>query len=121
MSTGPSAAASLAGTSWRAFSVDGAAPVAGREPTIAFTEDRITGTTGCNQYFGGYTYDDGTIGFSPIGMTMMACDDAVGEVESSFTKALGGASEAAIDSQGRLVLSGTDGSISFDPVTTAGP
>jgi putative lipoprotein len=120
MSPGSSAPASLAGTSWRASSVDGAAPVAGREPTIAFTEDRISGTTGCNQYFGGYTYDDGTIGFSPIGMTMMACDDAVGDVESAFTKALGGATGAAIDSQGRLVLSGPDGSLLFDPVPTPG-
>jgi heat shock protein HslJ len=120
MRPGPSAPASLAGTSWRAFSVAGAAPVAGREPTIAFTEDRISGTTGCNQYFGGYTFNDGAIAFSPIGMTMMACDDAVGDVESAFTKALGGASEAAIDSQGRLILNGPDGSISFDPVSTAG-
>jgi heat shock protein HslJ len=113
-------AASLAGTSWRASSVAGAAPVASREPTIAFTEDRISGSTGCNQYFGGYTVDGGTIGFTAIGMTMMACDDAVGDVEGAFTRALDGATAASIDSQGRLILSGPGGSLRFDPVPTAG-
>ena len=42
-------AASLAGTAWRSVSVAGAAPVAGREPTIRFEADRISGKMEMNR------------------------------------------------------------------------
>ena len=109
----------LAGTAWRAISVSGAAPVAGNEPTIAFDADRATGTTGCNQYFGGYTYADGTIALSQVGMTMMACDGPIGTVEGSFVKALNGATSVAIDDGGQLLLSGTGGEVLFTPDAAA--
>ena len=41
----------------------------------------------------------------------MACDDAVGTVEAAFTKALSGATSAAIDDGGQLLLSGPGGEI----------
>jgi putative lipoprotein len=106
-------AESLAGTAWRAVSVAGEPPVAGREPTITFDADRVTGTTGCNQYFGGYTLGDGTIAFSAVGMTLMACDDEVGRIEGAFTQALNGATTAAVDASGHLVLDGSGGTVSF--------
>jgi putative lipoprotein len=105
----------LAGTAWRAISVSGAAPVAGREPTLAFLADQLNGSTGCNQYFGGYTYAEGAITVSQVGMTMMACDDPVGTVEAAFTKALSGTMSAAIDDRGQLLLSGPGGEILFAP------
>ena len=108
-------AASLAGTAWRAVSVAGAAPVAGREPTIRFEADRISGTTGCNQYFGGYTLVGGAIAFSEVGMTRMACDDAIGQIEGAFTSALTAATAAAIDAERRLYLAGTGGEIVLEP------
>jgi heat shock protein HslJ len=107
----------LAGTSWRAITVAGAAPVVGREPTLTFTDDGINGNTGCNGFFGGYTYADGTIAFSQMGMTLMACDDAIGGVEMAYTQALNGAATAAIDDDGRLVLGGSGGEIVFAPTT----
>ena len=82
MSPSPETPSTLAGTSWRAISVAGDAPVEGSNPTLAFTEDEISGTTGCNQFFGGYTYDAGTISMSNVGMTMMACDGPISEVEA---------------------------------------
>jgi heat shock protein HslJ len=115
MSPGPSAPSSLEGTAWRAVSVSGAAPVAGREPTLVFTADGVNGTTGCNQYFGGFTYADGAIGFSAVGMTLMACDDEVGAVESAYTRALNGAAKVSIDDGGQLVLDGSGGQVVFRP------
>jgi len=109
------AASSLAGTAWWAVSVAGAAPVAGREPTITFAADRVSGTTGCNQYFGGYTLVGGAIAFSEVGMTRMACDDAIGQIEGAFTSALTAATTAAIDAEGRLHLAGTGGEIVLEP------
>jgi heat shock protein HslJ len=117
MSPGPSAPSSLEGTAWRAMSVSGAPPVAGREPTLVFTADQVNGTTGCNQFFGGYTYADGAITLSNVGMTLMACDDAVNGVEAAYTKALNGAATAAVDSDGRLLLSGSGGQVLFVPVS----
>ena len=113
-------ATSFAGTAWRVVSVAGLAPVAGREPTITFAADRVTGTTGCNQYFGGYTLGDGAITFSAIGMTRMACDDAVGQTEAAFTAALTAATTASIDAEGRLHLAGPAGEIVLDPGSATG-
>lgn len=112
--------ASLAGTAWRAVSVAGAAPVAGREPTIRFEADRISGTTGCNQYFGGYTLVGGAIAFSAVGMTRMACDDAIGRLEGAFTSALTAATTATVDPDGRLHVGGTGGEIVLDPRPATG-
>jgi heat shock protein HslJ len=45
--------------------------------------------------------------------TLMACDGAVGAVEGRFVAALDGASLLSIDLEGRLVLDGNGGSITF--------
>jgi heat shock protein HslJ len=115
VSPSPEAPSTLAGTSWRAISVAGDAPVDGSNPTLAFTEDEISGTTGCNQFFGGYTYDAGTISMSNVGMTMMACDGPVSEVEAAYTAALNGATTVAIDEGGQLLLTGSGGEVLFVP------
>jgi heat shock protein HslJ len=120
MSPSPSAPDTLAGTAWRAISVSGTVPFAGREPTLAFaTETEINGNTGCNGFFGGYAYGDGEIEFANVGMTMMACDDPVGSVEMAFTQALNAATTAAIDDGGLLRLSGAGGDILFRPDPSA--
>ena len=119
MSPAPEAPPTLAGTSWRAISVSGAAPLAGREPTLIFQADQVNGSTGCNQYFGGYTYAEGAITVSQVGMTMMACDEPVGTVEAAFTKALSGTMSVAIDDGGQLLLSGLGGEILFAPEAPA--
>jgi heat shock protein HslJ len=112
-------AASLVGTSWRAADVDGRPPVEGSEPTIEFTEDRIAGTTGCNRYFAGYTLADGTLALTPVGMTMMACDGPIGDLEMVFVRVLNAAQTAAVDAEGRLVLGGDGGSAVFVPETAS--
>ena len=115
VSPSPSAPSSLAGSSWRAVSVAGASPVAGSEPTLVFAADQVSGTTGCNQFFGGYTYAEGSIKFDQVGMTMMACDDPIGTVEMAYTAALNGATTVTIDDGGQLLLSGTAGDVLFRP------
>ena len=119
MSPSPSAPSTLAGTSWRAVSVSGAVPVAGGEPTLVFAEDQVSGTTGCNQYFGGYTYADGAISLTNVGMTMMACDGPISATEAAFTQALNGATTVSIDDGGQLLLSGSGGEVLFKPDAAA--
>jgi heat shock protein HslJ len=104
----------LAGSSWTAIRVGNLATVAGSEPTATFTADQVQGTTGCNSYFGSYEYAGGVIKIGPIGSTAMAClDGAVGATEQRFVAAMQGASSVSIDPEGRLVLQGSGGSVTF--------
>jgi heat shock protein HslJ len=116
----PGAAVKLDGTSWKAILVAGQPPVAGREPTATFADARVQGTTGCNQYGGPYTQSDGSIGFGPLMSTMMGCEAAIGEVEGRFDAALNGADRVSFDADGRLVIDGTGGSVTFLAMLTTG-
>ena len=47
-----------------------------REPSLNLGSDgRISGTDGCNRLMGSWTFEDGKVVFSEMGMTMMACPD----------------------------------------------
>lgn len=47
-----------------------------REPSLNLGSDgRISGTDGCNRLMGSWTFEDGKVLFSEMGMTMMACPD----------------------------------------------
>lgn len=62
----------LAGSEWVLDGLGGAGLVSGREPTLTFSADgRISGTTGCNRFFGGYTQDGASLTFFGTGMTEM--------------------------------------------------
>ena len=121
---GPAAEASLtrsawpvtmAGTTWTAIRVGVVPTVPGSQPTAAFTTDQVKGSTGCNSYFGSYEYARGSIKFSTMGSTAMAClDPAIGATEGRFTSAMQGASSVSIDPSGRMILDGGGGSITFE-------
>ena len=99
----------LQATAWRAVEVNGRATVAGGEPTLAFTSTDIRGTTGCNQFFGTYTYhpSSGDIDINVTAMTAAACADrARGDIEAAYTQGLDRVSSASVDREGRLLLSG---------------
>lgn len=65
--------AALADTRWTVASINGE-PVAERAPTIEFSGDRISGSGGCNRYFGGYEVTGAeTIVIRGLGATEMAC------------------------------------------------
>jgi heat shock protein HslJ len=95
--------ASLAGTSWTATGInngkDAVVGQAGTEKvTIAFgTDGTVSGSSGCNTYNGSYTADAGTIAFGPLAQTMMACEDAIMQIEQEYTAALAASTVYAID------------------------
>ena len=97
--------ADLSGTSWAVESVVGQ-PVSG--PTIEFAQDRISGTGGCNRFFGGYTAEDGRISFSAIGATRMACEPDIMAREDHFFGALNSAQNYSREG-GRLTLTSAEG------------
>ncbi|HSH04480.1 MAG TPA: META domain-containing protein [Anaerolineae bacterium] len=65
--------------------------IVGQEPlTAVFTADQINGTTGCNNFFGSYTTNNGTLTTDILATTRRAClDDAAMAQETDFTTALG--------------------------------
>jgi heat shock protein HslJ len=99
--------------SWQAVTVAGQPVVVGHEPTARFTATEVDGTTGCNSYGGSYAYARGTITVGAMRMTLMACEGPIGEVEGRFTQAMTGATTATTDTEGRLIIDGTGGSIVF--------
>jgi heat shock protein HslJ len=86
----PNGGADLAGTSWTL--VDGpfgTDDLAAKGITIEFANDQVSGNSGVNTYFGGYTSTtDGTLAFDPLASTMMAGDEAAMALEQEYLAAL---------------------------------
>ena len=65
--------------------------LAGTDVTASFGEDgQVTGTSGCNSYFGSYATDGAAISIGPLGLTMMYCEtpEGVMDQESGYLAAL---------------------------------
>ena len=110
--------ATLAGTSWTIILVAGHAAVPGSAPTVAFSADGITGSTGCNAYSGRYRYDPATARIAigrGIGGTEMACTPlnggpgAIMLQEKRLYDTLPAVTDAALDAGGRLLLASPAG------------
>lgn len=92
--TGEPTARPLEGTYWKLVrlndeTVDSTAQK--REPHLVLHKDktRVAGATGCNRLMGQYSHGDGTLKFSKLGSTRMACPEPAMQTEQAFTNALG--------------------------------
>jgi heat shock protein HslJ len=89
----------LAGTNWSVTAINGKPTIAGHPPTMTFTADQVSGTTGCNSFSAGYTLNGAALIIKPAAQTAMACEDAaVMTQEQSFGTAL--ATVAAVRTAG---------------------
>ena len=82
---------SLEGTQWRLVSLGGETPLASTAPPSAeFSADEISGSTGCNHYFGAYEVSGSEITIRDVASTEMACMDPEGvmDQEQAFLAAL---------------------------------
>lgn len=72
-------------SSWMIVNLDGQTQFA-RNPTIHIdaSQNKISGSTSCNKYFGQLSLDDNRFKASNIGSTKMACKDL--DTENSFVK-----------------------------------
>ena len=71
----------LDGTSWTLFAYRKSKPIEGTTATIEFTDGQISGSSGCNSYFGSYKIVADTIEITDVGATLMACLDPEGVME----------------------------------------
>ena len=79
----------LTGTAWIAEDIDGRGVIDTLQSTLRFeAEGRVSGTGGCNRYFGPVTIDGGALAFGPLAGTKMACPPAIMDQEQRFLAAL---------------------------------
>ncbi len=58
------------------------------EITLVFGAEEVSGSAGCNRFWGSYTVDGNSITFSPLASTRMACPEELMEQEQLFLAAL---------------------------------
>lgn len=89
------------GGSWTLFAFGPAdLPVVVQSPTpltASFSADGVAGFAGCNNYRGGFTYDNGTISTGPFAATRLACEPAIMELEMGYLRAMEQAQSYAIE------------------------
>ncbi len=115
----------LPGTEWEltAIGITSVNLVEGTTITLAFDEESLGGTAGCNLYFGGYTLDENRIAIDGIGSTLMYCEEpGVMEQEQLYLSLLGDAATVRIDGD-TLTLSDADGvgTLIFEKIPEKGP
>ncbi len=96
---------------WVAEEIGGAAVAADVASTLTIgTDGAVSGSGGCNRYRGRAEIASGTIAFSPLATTRMACPGPAMEQEGRFLAALVAARRFRIEG-GRLMLSAEDGGV----------
>ena len=104
-----SRALELARTEWVVTEIQGDPVASEVRSTMAFDDEgKVTGSAGCNRYFGAYSVDGDSISFGHLAATQMMCPPEQMEQESRFLEVLGRA-ERFEESGGALVLSFADG------------
>ena len=96
--------AELSGTTWKLSQLDGRLALGEAEAKVATMQldvatQRVTGSTGCNRYSGGFALEGDAIRFSPAAMTRMVCPAAAMLQESAFAAMLGKAARLKVSGQ----------------------
>jgi putative lipoprotein len=110
-----SGGAGLVGVEWWLVEL-GAAPAieqpGGQKAHFVLNAEKksLSGSTGCNQFFGGFELVDGGLLLAPAGMTLMACPEDVMRQEQAFLAALKAATGYRITGE-RLELLEGDGQV----------
>jgi heat shock protein HslJ len=80
--------------------------------TAEFAQGKVSGTAGCNQYFGSYSLSGNTIAFGELGSTKKACPGDIMKQEQDFLAALGSATAFSIAGD-QLTVAYPGGSLVF--------
>ena len=80
----------LAGATWKLVEIGGAKALAGATVTATFgAANSLSGSGGCNRYFGTATAAEGKLTVGPLGSTRMFCaEDGVSDQENAYFSAL---------------------------------
>jgi heat shock protein HslJ len=113
----PEAATTIEGPIWRLTELRGLDPIvlrdATRPATAEFKAGRISGFSGCNQFFGPYTLDRDRVVIGPLAGSMMACGAPSMAVENAVHAALAGTFHYVLADHHLTLLSGTEPVLTF--------
>jgi heat shock protein HslJ len=102
----------LTGAEWVVEDIDEQGIPDGASITLAFLPDgRVAGSGGCNRYNASFTLSGDGLGFGPAAATMMACPEALMNIEQRFHATLAAVERFEIDDTGALVLIAPSGRI----------
>ncbi|WP_434728609.1 DUF4377 domain-containing protein [Pseudomonas soli] len=85
-----------------------------RKLRLNFGDQRLNISGGCNNQFGGYSYQDGVLKVQPLASTMMACDKRLMDLDAEIGRLLKGDLRAAFSGETHapvLQLTTQDGSV----------
>ena len=98
-------APSLEGTAWNLILIGSVQPLKERPATIAFKDQKISGTGGCNRLMGQFkTEGDRLIINSQMASTMMACPAPLMKQEQKIVEALTSSTRYSINGEGQLLI-----------------
>jgi inhibitor of cysteine peptidase len=109
-SLGDKAPKNLDGTSWSLVTLNGKDLIPQTEITLTLDGDQLSGTAGCNRYFGSVTIENGAPSAGGVGSTQMWCGtyEGVMDQETDYLQALGTAVRYDVE-DGQLILFDADG------------
>jgi putative lipoprotein len=103
---GAAQATDLPTGAFRVVALDGAPVNVAQDVTIVLDQGRVTGSAGCNRYFG--TVAAQAPLFLALGTTRMACDPALMALEDRFLAALARVDALDMDKETLTLLVGSD-------------
>ena len=99
----------LEGTDWVILRVGEMDALADRPADIAFTNGRVSGTTGCNRFSGSYDVNTTALTLGPLAATKMACPGTAMEQENKLLAILKGTIGMTFRNGDTLILTGANG------------
>ncbi len=109
-SAGSASGAKLRGTRWVLAEVNGAPAVPGQGESAHFElhkKEKLTGSTGCNNFAGNYLASEGALQFMPGATTMKMCTPAVAQQEQAFLAALKATTAYTVDGNTLQLMNGS--------------
>ena len=96
-------------TNWTAVKINGEDVPLNNTISLDFGDHRITGTGGCNRYFGAYDESEPALTISGLGATKMACAGPIMAREQAYLSILSAAARFAETDRGALEITARDG------------
>ena len=95
----------LDGTTWSVVRINGAMIPEANAPTLAFGDQGVTGSAGCNRYFGPVSVTADGVSFAAMGVSRRACAPDIMDLETDFLAALRRVDSFELQGDDRLELS----------------
>jgi heat shock protein HslJ len=98
------------------FAISKRKPISDSDITLTFEDGQVSGSAGCNRFFGPYQVDDESITFQDLAITEMAClsPEGVMEQENLIMEFLWDAQRFQLEAD-RLMIFRSDGeALTFD-------